>query len=323
MSDKHQALSNGKTKGIILVLAASALWGISGAVAQYLFHQQEFSPEWVVVVRLLTSGSILLAFATFKEKICIWQIWKNKNDVITLLLFSILGVLAVQYTYFAAIKHSNAATATILQYLAPVLIFCYLSIRNKKLPSITEGLAVLLALLGTLLLVTRGNLKSLSISEWALFWGVASAFALAYYTLKPVQLLNRWGSSIITGWGMLLGGICFSFINPPWVFQGQWSFNSFLAIVFIIIFGTVITFHFYLESLRYNTATETSLLACAEPLAAALVAVVWLKVPFGLAEWVGTFCIIGTIIILTLTKNTNSTNIHKTTSDKEALLAKQ
>jgi len=141
-------------KGILMVLSAASLWGISGAVAQYLFHQKGFSPDWLVVIRLLFSGILLLAFARVKENLNIWDIWKNKNDITSLLLFSILGILAVQYTYFTAINHSNAATATILQYLAPMLIFCFLVLRTKKTPTLKEVFAVLLALLGTFLLVT-------------------------------------------------------------------------------------------------------------------------------------------------------------------------
>lgn len=317
MVSEQKCMTNPKTKGIVLVLIAAALWGISGAVAQYLFHQKNFSPEWLVVIRLLNAGIILLCFAGIKEKLNIWDIWKSKRDLLNLLLFSILGVLAVQYTYFVAIKHSNAATATIIQYLAPVLIFCYSAIRSKKLPTLKEIFAVFLALLGTFLLVTGGSIRGLSISELALFWGLASAFALAFYTVQPIKLLSRWGSSIIIGWGMLIGGISFSFIHPPWVFQGQWSLNSFFAVIFMVIFGTVITFYFYSESLKYNSATETSLLACTEPLAAAFVAVIWLKVPFGLPEWLGTFSILSTIIILALSKKEEPINITKPKKDVE------
>jgi drug/metabolite transporter (DMT)-like permease len=42
-----------RIKGIILVIIGSMLWGISGTVAQYLFQEKGFSPEWLVVIRLL------------------------------------------------------------------------------------------------------------------------------------------------------------------------------------------------------------------------------------------------------------------------------
>jgi drug/metabolite transporter (DMT)-like permease len=161
---------------------------------------------------------------------------------------------------------------------------------------------VVLALLGTFLLVTQGNIQSLSISGWALFWGLTSAVALAFYTLQPHKLLQNWGSTVVIGWGMLIGGISFSFIHPPWSFQGYWSMSSFFAVAFIVIFGTLIAFYCYLESLKYISATETSLLACIEPLSAAILSVIWLRVSFGLEEWLGTLCILTTIMILSVVK---------------------
>lgn len=301
---QHESIEKASSRmtGIMLVLTAAIMWGVSGTVAQFLFQQQSFSPEWLVVVRLLISGIIMLVITRARGELRIWDIWKHKHDAASIILFSIVGMLTVQYTYFAAIHHSNAATATILQYLAPVMIVCYSAIRIKRVPSKIEILAVVLALFGTFLLVTKGNITSLSISKLALFWGIASAFSLAFYTLQPLQLLARWGSGIVVGWGMLIGGLAFSFVHPPWKFEGQWDIKSFIAVVFIIIFGTLIAFFCYLESLKHINASEASLLACVEPLSAAFLAVIWLHVAFGIEEWLGTACILATIMILSLNK---------------------
>jgi drug/metabolite transporter (DMT)-like permease len=291
-----------RTKGILLVLIAATFWGVSGSVAQFLFHQQGFSSGWLVVIRLLFSGAGLLLFAHTAGKQKIWSVWKNKHDILQLIIFGIIGMLGVQYTYFAAIQYGNAATATVLQYLAPVIIAAYLCLKSKSWPSKNEFIAIILALGGTFLLVTRGNVSALSISLPAFIWGILSAFALAFYTLYPGRMLAKWGSLITVGWGMLIGGVAFSFISPPWVFQGTWSLPSFVAVVFVVIFGTLIAFFCYMESLKYINASEASLLACVEPLSAAFLAVVWLQVSFGVAEWIGSLAIIATVFILSVKK---------------------
>ncbi len=303
MSVQETAVAAQRIKGIVLVLIAAIFWGISGTVAQFLFHEKGFRADWLVVVRLMASGIILLGLAQTVMKQNIWTVWRVKQDAIQLLLFGLIGMLGVQYTYFAAIQYGNAATATILQYLAPVLITCFICFRNRKLPTKQELAAVGLALLGTFLLVTGGKIESLTISKAAFFWGVASAFSLAFYTLQPGRLLKNWGSFLTVGWGMIIGGIALNFINPIWRFQGQWSFSSFAAVLFVILFGTLIAFYCYLESLKYISAAETSLLGSAEPLSAAFLAVIWLRVPFGLAEWIGTISILSTIFILSIVKN--------------------
>ncbi len=287
-----------RTKGLLLVIIGAMLWGISGTAAQYLFQQKGFSPEWLVVIRLLVSGIILLTYAVIREKQDIWKIWRSKHNCYSLIIFSIIGMLGVQYTYFAAIKHGNAATATILQYLSPVIITCYLAIRTKKVPSIRQSIAIIFAMLGTFLIITKGNIYTISISKLALLWGIGSAFTSAFYTLYPHELLGKWGSTLIVGWSMLIGGVAFSFIHHPWNFVGQWSVNSMVAVMFVVLFGTLVAFYCYLESLKYIQPTEASVLSSMEPLSAAVLSVLWLRVPLGGVEWLRILSVISAIIIL-------------------------
>ena len=68
------------------------------------------------------------------EKGDIFSIWKNKKDGIELFLFGALGMLFTQYGYFVAIKYSNAATATVLEYLMPILIVAWYCLKYRRLP---------------------------------------------------------------------------------------------------------------------------------------------------------------------------------------------
>ena len=294
-------LSN-NIKGSLLVLSAAIFWGVSGTFGQYLLSTKHLNLEWLVTVRLLISGVVLLGIARFSQPSSIWTIWKRGNDRFQLILFSILGMLGVQYTYFAAIKFSNAATATVLQYIGPAIIASYFIIKQRKLPAGNELIAILLALTGTFLLVTHGDYKTLSISTAALLWGISSAFAMAFNSIQPMLLMKKFNTIIIIGWGMVVAGFMGSFIHAPWKVEGEWDLVTFLMMAFIIIFATIIAFHAYLISIKLIGATKSSLIACAEPLAAAFLGVIWLKTPFGIYDWIGTFLIIATILILSLNK---------------------
>ncbi|CDN73959.1 Uncharacterized transporter YdeD [Elizabethkingia anophelis] len=294
----HNKMKNTNTKGFLLALIAASLWGISGTFGQFLFQQRGVSVEWMITIRMLISGAILLSIGAFGKNPDVWVVWKDKKDAIKLVLFGITGMLMVQYTYFAAIKHSNAATATVLQYAGPVIIAIYLAIKNKKIPRFIDFVAIAFAVLGTFILVTHGDMGRLNISSTALFFGITSAFALAIYTIQPVKLLNKYNSAVIIGWGMLIGGLAFSFVKAPWQVEGHWDTQAYLYTAFIVLFGTLIPFYFYLTAVQLIGGQKSSLLASGEPLSATIIAVLWLHVPFTYIDWIGSLLIISTIFLL-------------------------
>ncbi|PEB63991.1 EamA family transporter [Priestia megaterium] len=292
--------SSRRAWGLLLVIIGATMWGVSGTVAQYLFQHKSFNAEWLVVVRMLVSGLLLLAIASKQRNI--FAIWKTKEERTSLLLFGVIGMLGVQYTYFAAIEAGNAATATVLQYTSPIFIIGYLAVQARKWPVKVEMISVALVITGTFFLATSGNFNELSITGWALFWGIGAAVTSAFYTLQPKRLLAKWSSIEVVGWGMVIGGVSFSFIHPPWHIAGEWSLLSLCAVLFVVIFGTLIVFYCYLESLKHISASEAIVLASAEPLSAAALSVLWLHVTFGWTEWLGTILIIATVFLLSQRK---------------------
>lgn len=299
--------------GILMVIISSALWGISGTVSQYLFSISNISVAYVVSIRMVTAGSLLIIISLYRgQKNNVINIWKNKNSRTQLLLYSILGMLGVQFTYFTAISKSNAAIATLLQYLAPVLIIIYSIIKLRQKITILEITALFLALIGTFLLLTNGSIKSLTVSDSALFWGLLSAVALAFYTIYVKKLL-KWPSSVIIGWSMIIGGIFLGFFVSDWNMITEFTkIEILLSMLFIIILGTLIPYYFFIESLRYITPKEASLLNCSEPLSSLITSIIWLHVSFGFFQFIGTFLILLMIFMLTL-------NSKKNTDHKETL----
>ncbi|TFE00161.1 DMT family transporter [Jeotgalibacillus sp. R-1-5s-1] len=296
--------------GILLVTLGATFWGVGGTVAKRLFETEQIPVEWLVSVRLLIAGALLLIIAmTMKNKANVIRIWKDRPAVFQLVTFSILGMLGVQYTYMASIDLGNAAVATLLQYLAPVFILAYLIIRRISRFTVRDLIGVLLALSGTYLLLTNGSIQTLSVPAGAIIWGVLSGVALAFYTLYAGNLLAKWGSLNVIGWGMLIGGATMALIHPPWVINTTgWTGATLVSLGFVIVFGTMLAFWFYLESLRFLKPQETSLLGSVEPLAAIVTSVLWLQLTFGLFQIGGAALIILMVIYLSVVKETPATS---------------
>ncbi|MFP7731977.1 EamA family transporter [Priestia aryabhattai] len=297
-----------RKKGFFFVTTGAICWGMGGTVAQKLFQEFEISVDWLVSVRLLIAGFLLLMISITKSnRSQVFGVWKNRKSAFQLVVFAIFGMLAVQYTYMASIKHGNAAVATLLQYLSPVMIIIYLVLRKQSIFTRQDAMAVLLALGGCFFLLTNGSISQLSVSVSAAVWGVLSGVAAAFYTLYAVPLIKKYSSLVIVGWAMVIGGSVMSFIHPPWKLEmSSLSPIIYVYILFVIIFGTMIAFWFYVESLHSLLPKETSLLGSLEPLAAVVTTVVWLKEPFGFYQWMGTICIIGLVLLLTRTKQASS-----------------
>ena len=300
------SLRGSQGRANLLAVFAASLWGISGACAQYVFEQKGIRIDWLVTVRLLIAGVLLLLLAWWQRPSQVMAVWRPAHSARQVLAFGVLGMLGVQYTYFAVIEHSNAAIGTVLQYLGPTVIAVYLAVVYRRRPARRELVAIVLAMLGTLLLVTHGEWGVLQISLEGLLWGLSSAVALAFYTVQPVALLKRHDSAVVVGWGMLIGGLTFMGWSQPWHISGIWDSGTYLAVLFIVVLGTLVPFYCYLLAVKTIGPQRTSLLACAEPLSAALVSVVWLNVEFGWLDVLGSLCIVLTIYLLARSKQSGS-----------------
>ena len=178
-------------KGLLMAALGAAMWGGSGVAGQYLLQDCAFTTEWLVVTRMLLAGTILLVLDVFFHRANLLAVWRDRQDAKELIAFALIGMLAVQYTYFASIKHGNAAAATVLQYLMPIVIVCYTTISTRRLPPSRDLFCVALAVLGTFLLVTHCDLGQLSIPAVAVIWGLLSALSAAFYTVQPKRLIRK------------------------------------------------------------------------------------------------------------------------------------
>jgi drug/metabolite transporter (DMT)-like permease len=285
-----------RMKGIAMASAGALFWGMSGLAGQFLLSDKAFSPSQLTDIRLLAAGILLLlcdAFLFHQDLSAVWRKGKDRRD---LFFFGALGLLSTQYTYFAAIKYSNAPTATILQYLVPIVIISWVCLTQRRLPCRRELICIILAFAGTVCLATRGEWSTIAISPEALFFGISSAFAAALYTLLPRRILSLYPATTVIGWGLLIGGLVFLPFAQPWHFTGLWDGASLAAFLFVVIAGTILSFCLYLSSMSYISPVEMSILASIEPLSSIVLGSLLFGIQFSFPELLG----MGTILLAVL-----------------------
>ena len=284
--------------GILITLLGGIFWGLSGACGQYLFENKEVVAKWLVPVRLLIAGGIMLSYFIIKDKKTALEVWKNRKNAVDIIIYGIAGMMLCQYTYFATIELSNAGTATVLQYVAPVLIMITICIKEKKRPKVNEIIAIICALSGVFLLATHGNINQLVISKETLFMGLASALTVVIYNIQPKNLMTQFSTPLLLAWAMLIGGGVLTIIFKPWIYTPIVDTDSIIALIVIIFLGTIASFSLYMEGVKLIGPTKASLYACIEPVAAAVLSTVWLKNTIGFIDVIGFVLIVSTIFIL-------------------------
>ena len=287
-------------KGRIYTLIGAISWGLSGACGQYLMNDSGVSPIYLTALRMVIAGLVLTLFACLKQPKQFCEVVKSPKIMRRMLFFGIFGLMLCQLTYLFAIHSSNAGTATVLQYTCPILIVIYVSLKEKTVPTIMEFVAIVFALVGTFVITTHGNPFNLSLSPSGLFWGIISAFAYALYTLLPGKLIRQWGSLIVTGLGLLSGGILFYFGTASWQYTIQWQPYTFIAFIGIIGIGTIFAYSLYLEGVSLIGPVQGSLLASAEPISSVFFSIVLLGEVFQGIDIVGIVLILIAVYLITM-----------------------
>ena len=66
----------------------------------------------------------------------------------------------------------------------------------------------------------------------------------------------------------------------PWDYQVIFDRETFMALAFIILFGTMAGFSMYLTGVKMIGSVKASLFSCVEPVASMVLTAVWMKVSF-------------------------------------------
>lgn len=300
-NEENRTEKNRMITGTIVTIAGGILWGVSGVCGQYMFQNKGVTAPWLVSVRLVAAGLLMLCYYFLTDREQTLAIWKSKRDRRDVLIYSLLGMMPCQYAYFQTIEWSNAGTATVIQYLGPALIVIWVCFRTKRMPTVQEVIGVILAVIGVFLIATHGNPTTLALSGRALLMGLASAVAVALYTLEPARLQKKYDTPLILAWGMAIGGIALTLISRPWTVKGiQADTEMFTALAFVVVFGTMAGFSLYMTGVKLIGSVKASLYACMEPVSSMILTVLWMKVNFTTPDLIGTLFVIATIIILAI-----------------------
>ncbi|WP_302963521.1 GNAT family N-acetyltransferase [uncultured Adlercreutzia sp.] len=286
-------------RGIVFAALGGICWGFSGNCAQMLTAELGVPVLWITAVRLTVAAVIFLAICLVREPRHLLAALRDGRSLAYIAGFAILGVLLTQVSYLSAIAYTNAGTGTVLERTGLVLIMGYVCLRTRRLPRPREAAGLVLAIGGTVLIATQGDFSRLAIAPAGLGWGLVSAVALAFYTLMPGKPLAKWGSFIVTGLAMAMGGTVAMAGVQPWTLGVEVTPAVVGVMALMVLVGTFAAYLFYLQGIADAGPVRAGLVGCVEPVSATIISAVWLGTTVTPMDVLGCAMIVVMVFLIT------------------------
>ena len=295
-----------KNFALVLVGLAGVCWASSGTAAQDFFAHSEKTPLQLTNVRMFLSGIIMTAIIFFSGKFLPSFSRLNRKKILWLylIIYGILGVIMVQFTYFQAISIGGAAATTVILSATPAMVVIWESFYNKKFPCRVEVIAIILAIIGVFLLVTGGNPTKLLVPLGCIFWSLSSGAVFAFSMIFGKYLMKeKIDPSFMICVGMLISGLISLGVVQDFDWSPFFQTETIFDVTWIIIFGTITAFWIFNIGLRFLTPEETAITATTEPASSVVMGYFIFGTAFGLIESIGIILVLLAILSPVILKN--------------------
>ncbi len=285
--------------GVAATLLGGFFWGFSGTSASLLFSRYHVDTLWLLSVRQIFAGLLFMIVVLARDRQRLVRLWTTPAHAREQLLFTVFGLLLNQFGYLMAVRLTNAGTATVLQCLQLVIIMVVTCVRRHRSPRRREAAGLVLALVGTFLIATGGNISQLSISPLGLVVGLLAALGAALTALIPTRVLPEYGSSIVTGSAMLVAGMVSCAFIRPWENPPALDASGIAALAVFIVVGSFLAYFLYMQGIKDLGGMRASMIATIEPISAAVTSALMLGTVFAPTDIVG-FAAIIIMVFLTV-----------------------
>ena len=256
--------------GYGLVVAAVTLWSLNASVARELLDD---GVDAFRLSEMRAVGSFLiLLIAVGIARPHLLRV--PREEVPFLAFLGVAGFGLVYATYFIAIERLQIGVALTLEYLAPLLLLCYLSFgRGRQLARGLWG-AMALALVGCFFVVRAfdpGTLDALGVAA-----GLLAAVSFAIYMAGSERAGAVFEPATTLVWTFGFATLFWLLVQPPWTFP----FDNFddgseaLLGLYVIVLGTTAPFALMVSALRHIPAARAAIVGTLEPVLSALFAFV-------------------------------------------------
>jgi drug/metabolite transporter (DMT)-like permease len=258
-------------------LFAVVVWGASFIATKIAVGQ--ISPIAVVWLRFAMGLPILMAAVIMRKQFA----FPKGNEWLYFALLGFLGISFHQWLQSNGLQTSEATTTAWIVATSPafIAILGWLTLKEKL--TLTQSSGIVFAMLGVLIVVSKGDLGSLSIGQFGTKGDVLiliSSVNWAVFSILSRYGLKRHPSTRMTFWVMTIGWLITS---TAFFAQGKTSELSLLdtrgwwAMIFLGIFTTGLAYIAWFDALAQLPAAQTGAFLFIEPPTSMIVAAIILS----------------------------------------------
>jgi drug/metabolite transporter (DMT)-like permease len=270
--------------GFALVLAGASMFIVNAGVSRVALRSG-VDPVTLTTIRVTGTACVLLVVAALFHRSAL-RLPRGRLAVL-LVAHGLIGVAALQWTYFVAIDRLPVGMALLLEYQAPILVALWARFVQKEQvrPRMWVGLALAMAGLAA----ATGIGSGVSFDTWGIVAGFGAAVCFAAYFLIGEHGIGLVDPLRVILWSFLVATVALNVVSPITSFDtalldDQVSLLGRLEdvvvpvwalLAWIVVLGTLLPFGVELLALRDLSATTVTMIAMLEPVGVSALGWVW------------------------------------------------
>jgi DME family drug/metabolite transporter len=279
--------------GYLLAVVAAVLWATLGILGKFLYRYGA-DPLTVVTIRAI------IAFATLATILAVVDrrlLRIRRRDIPFFALYGLVGVTFNYASYFYALRWTTVTTAVILLYTYPALVTLLAALFLAERLNWMKGLVLVLTFIGCFLVAQGYDSTALRLNLYGILFGLGAGATAAVYSLFGKKALQRYDSWTAVCYAFGFGALFLVILRSPQaILTVNYPWPAWVAILALAWFPTLLAYALFTTSMKYIEASKASMTATLEPVAASLLAYLFLGEVMEWPQLVGAGLVLGGIV---------------------------
>ena len=287
--------------GISLIIISSMCFAVVPNSAKMALDHG-VSLYFLILSRFIIGAAILLPYGIISDA----SFHIPREGIFALLVTGISALVLLAATYHA-VEFIDIGLVLLILYSFPFGIAILARLKRGERLSLSRWICMFVVLLGLGIMIYDGQGD---INFYGIFISVIGLISFIIFIETSSQLAIKMGGAVLNFYISVIGLILMLTMLPlGFAFQSPQTHIGFMAIGANGVFF-VLSWVLFFEGSRIIGITRASLLACIEPLFAALLALIFLGQQLTLIEWFGFFVVLTAIFLFEQMGVRQKTQIH-------------